>query len=135
MKSQRQAGYMDMQFTPAMVGAVLLFVVLGLIDNPAFDVHASPFRFYGFLLLAAAFMIYGFWMHLYALGYPESPFNKHTSPVFMTLLCTGPLVYGAYRFYKAGMYPGLVLSGVLAVLVCGASIGFALHRSSGVGPR
>lgn len=124
-----------MQFTPACIGVVVLFIVLSLIDNPAFDVQAAQIRFYGFLLLAIAFMLYGFCMHLYALGYPESPFNKHTSPVFMTLLCAAPLVYGAYRFYQAGMYPGLVLSGVLAVLVCGASIGFTLYRSSGVGPR
>jgi len=113
---------MDMQITPAIVGSVLLFIVLSLIDNPDFDVHASPFKFYAFLLLAITFMVCGFCMDLYALGYPESPFNKHTSPAFMTLLCAGPLVYGAYRFYKAGMYPGLVLSGVLAVIVCGASI-------------
>lgn len=129
---------MDMQFTPTIIGVVVLIMVLGLIDNPAFDLHAAQLKFYGFLLLAIAVMLYGFGMHLYALGYPESPFNKHTSPVFMTLLCAGPLLYGAYRFLNAAMYPGLVLLSVLAVMVCAASISFALYRkrsNTGVGPR
>ena len=131
MTITRQAGYMDVQFTPVIIGAMLLVVVLSQMSDPGFDPHAMQLRFYGFLLLAVAAMLYGFGMHLDALAYPESPFNKHSSPVFMTLLCAAPLLYGAYRFYRAGMYPVLVLFSALAVMVCVVSIGFAWHRKRG----
>lgn len=129
MRSRGQTGYMDMQFTPTIIGVVVLIFTLSLIGDPTIDVHTIPFRFYGFLLLGCAMMLFGFSMHLDALGYPESPFNKHSSPVFMTLLCAGPFTYGAYRFYRAGMYAGLILLCVLIVVVFALSIGFALRRS------
>ena len=117
-----------MQFTPAVMGAVLLFIVMGLTSKPGFDAHAVPLKFYLFLLLALAPLLYGFGMHLYALGYPESPFNKHTSPLFMTLLCLGPLGYGAYRFYQLQIMPGLVLMTLLTIAVAAAAIGHAWFR-------
>ena len=120
-----QAGYMDMQFTPTVVGVVLLWMVIGMISAP--DLSLVKLSIY--LLLATAALLFGFAMHLISLGYPESPFNQHSSPLLMTPLCAVPLAYTAYRFYQAAMLPGAILYAVLALLVLAAAIGCAVFRS------
>lgn len=130
MKRYKQAGYMDMQMMPALIGAVLMLVFAGAITAPEFNREADLLRFSIFLSLATAVLLYGFTMHIYCLGYPESPFNKHTSPLFMTLLCTGPLAYAAYRFYQADMLPGTIVYTALALLPVVASAGFAAYRGN-----
>ena len=129
MKLQRQAGYTDLQIMPTIMGVILVIIVIGLTDNPAFDPAQSPVKFYSFLLLALAVLLFGFGMHLYALEYPESPFNKHSSPVFMTLMCAGSMGYGSWRLLNAGMQGGGLLLAVLTVSVCVMSIGFAHYRN------
>ena len=130
MAFKRQAGYMDAQMTPAMIGLVLLYVLVGQIESPEFDLDKDLIKFSVFLFLATAALLYGFVMHLYALGYPESPFNKHSSAIFMTLLCAGPLAYMAYRFYSLDMQTGFMLYGILSVLVVACSIGFGIYRNN-----
>lgn len=129
MKDNKQTGYIDMQVTPAMMGAVLLFVFLGQIKNPDFDLNKNLLMFSVFLSLATVVLLYGFLMHIYALGYPESPFNKHSSPVFMTVLCAGPLIFGAWQFYSVNVLLGFFLYFALSLLVAGVAIGFALYRN------
>lgn len=122
MRLTRQSGYMDMQITPAMVGAVLLFVTLGPVDG--FDLNPDRDLLKISLILAAgtAAVLYGFAMHLYALGYPESPFNKHTSTLFMTGLCAGLLGLVAYRLHAEEYPTGFALYAALATLVIVTSI-------------
>jgi hypothetical protein len=124
----KQAGYMDMQVMPAMIGVVVLLATLGLVSNPEFDLDNNLLLFSAFMLLGTAALLYGFAMHIYALGYPESPFNKHTSPALMTVLCGGPLIFAACRFYSAGIRPGLILYAILSLLVISVSAGFAIYR-------
>lgn len=130
MKINAQSGYMDAQLMPAMIGAVSLFFSLSMIRSPEFNMDENLLRLCVFLALAVAALLYGFAMHIDALGYPESPFNKHTSPLVMTLLCGGPLVFGAYLFYSIKLLPGFVLFTALSLLVVGASIGSAFYRKS-----
>ena len=129
MNLRLQSGYMDMQVTPAMIGVVLLYVLMGLVNSPEFDLDKDLLKLSVFLLLATAALLYGFAMHLYALGYPESPFNKHSSSLFMTVLCAGSLGYVAYRFYGLSMQPGAILYAALCLLVIGASVGFTFFRN------
>jgi len=129
MKFNNQAGYMDMQMTPAMIGVVLTLVVAGMITSPDADAERNLLKLGIFLVLATGALLYGFAMHIYCLGYPESPFNKHSSPLFMTPLCAGPLAFVAYKFYKTDMLPGAIVYAALAVLVIAAAIGFALNRA------
>lgn len=115
--------------TPAVIGLVLLYVLMKQVNSPDFDLDKDLLTLAVSLLLATAALLYGFVMHLYALGYPESPFNRHSSSLLMTVLCAGPLGYVAYRFYALGMQPGFFLYAVLCLLVIGASIGFTFFRN------
>jgi len=118
-----------MQVTPALIGLVLLYVVMGQFNAPDLDTDKGMLKLLAFLLLATAALLYGFAMHLYALGYPESPFNRHCSSLLMTLLCAGPLAYVAYRFHALQMQTGFIAYGVLCLLVVGLSAGFAFYRN------
>ena len=129
MNCNKQTGYMDMQVMPAMIGVVLTLVVAGMITSPGLDLDKDLVKLCIFLLLATAALLYGFAMHLYCLGYPESPFNKHSSPLFMTPLCSGPLAIVAYKFYRTDMLTGAIIYAVLALLVIAAAIGFAMQRA------
>lgn len=127
---------MDVQFTSALVGVALMLIFVVTITAPEFDRDKHLLAYSIYLFLATAALLYGFAMHIDSLNYPESPFNKHTSPLFMTLLCAGPMAYAAYRFYKAAMLPGTLVYAALALLVVAATIGFAAHRNkSGLEPR
>lgn len=128
MNLRKQTGYMDMQVLPAMIGAVLLYATTGMPGGPDFDLDKDLVKLCVFLLLATAVLLYGFAMHLYALGYPESPFNKHSSPLFMTLLCAGALGFVAYRFYRVELVIGALVYGVLALLVVGLGVGLRVYR-------
>lgn len=128
MRLNKQTGYMDMQFTPAVVGIVLMVMALGMLtvsdENP--DLNLVKLSIY--MLLATAALLFGFAMHIDSLGCPESPFNHHISPLLMTPLCAGPLAYAAYRFYRSGMLPGTILYSVLAITVVATAVGFAVRR-------
>ena len=130
MKLGKQAGYMDMQVTPAIIGAVLLFATVGIINDPGFDIGKDLLKIIVFLVLATGSLLYGFMMHLDALSCPESPFNKHSSPVFMTVLCAGMSAFSAYQFYSAGIRTGFILYALLALLIITASIGSAVYRNN-----
>lgn len=129
MKFHRQAGYLDMQLTPALVGMVLMLIFTSTITDPDFNLEKGLLGYSIYLFLATAALLYGFAMHIDSLRYPESPFNKHTSPLFMTLLCSIPLAYVAYRFYRSGMLPGVIVYAALTLLVVVAAIGFAVYRN------
>ena len=132
MHAGKQAGYMDMQLMPAVMGIVILIGALGLITNPEFNPDNGWLLISVVMFLGTGALLYGYAMHLYALGYPESPFNKHTSPLFMTILCAGPLAFAAYRFYSADMRAGFILYAVLSLLVLMVSFGLAfIRRNSG----
>ncbi len=124
----KQSGYMDMQVTPAMIGVVLIYIVMEQVISPGFDLDKDRIKLIVFLSVASAAVLYGFVMHIYALGYPESPFNKHNSSVFMTLLCGGSLAYVAYRFYELEMKMGFIVYAVLCLLVVGLNFGFGVYR-------
>ena len=129
MKLNNQHGYMDAQFGPALIGAVMMLLLASMVTDPEFNLEKDLLRFSIFLLLATAALLYGFAMHVHCLGYPESPFNKHTSPPVMTLICAGPLAFAAYRFYRAAMLPASIVYAALAVLVVAAAIVFAVRRN------
>ncbi len=129
MNLRKQTAYMDMQVTPAMIGVVLLYVVMGQLNNPDFDADKDLLKLAVFLVPATAALLYGFVMHLYALGYPESPFNRHSSSLVMTLLCAGPLAYVAYRFHALEMQLGFIVYAVLCLLVVALAVGFAFYRN------
>ena len=129
MKFNKQAGYMDMQMTPALIGVILMLMFVGSITDPDFNLDQDLLAYSIYLFLATAALLYGFVMHIDSLRYPESPFNKHTSPLFMTLLCAGPLAYAAYRFYRAAMLAGVIVYAVLALLLVATAIGVAVYRS------
>lgn len=123
---------MDMQFTPAIIGAVLLFAILGPVDGLELDPKSELVKFSLFLIAATAALLYGFVMHLYSLAYPESPFNKHTSPLFMTGICGGSLAFAAYRLFAADIQTGFILYAVLCILVVIVSISYNIHRNKKV---
>lgn len=130
MRINRQGGHMDMQLLPGLIGFILLIVVMGLPGNQEINLEKNIWMFVIFLIIATAVMFYGFAMHLYALGYPESPFNKHTSPVFMTLLCAGGTALTSWRFYNLDMNTGFIIYITLTLLVIVTSTGFAIYRKS-----
>ena len=134
MKFYKQTGYMDMQMTPALIGVILMLMFVGTITDPEFNLDKALLGYSIYLFLATAALLYGFAMHIDSLRYPESPFNKHTSPLLMTPLCAGPLAYAAYRFYKAGMLPGVIVYAALSLLLIAASIVFAARRGNSEAP-
>jgi hypothetical protein len=113
---------MDAQMMPVLIGVILLFVVIGQLNSPEFDMNEKLYQFIGTLAFATLAVIYGYVMHLIAMSYPESPFNKHTSPVFMVLLCAGICIFCAWQFYQAGILLGLIIYSVLSIVVVIASI-------------
>ena len=123
-----QSGYTDMQVTPAMIGVVLIYIVMEQVISPEFDPDKDKLKLVVFLSVATAALVYGFVMHIYALGYPESPFNKHNSSAFMTILCAGALAYVAYRFYELEMRTGFIVYAVLCLLLVALNFGFAFYR-------
>jgi hypothetical protein len=123
---------MDMQVTPAMIGVVLIYVIMEQVISPEFDLDKDMLKLVVFLSVATAAVLYGFVMHIYAFGYPESPFNKHNSSVFMTLLCGGSLAYVAFRFYDLEMKMGFIVYAVLCLLVVALNFGFAFYRGKKV---
>ncbi|MBT7951041.1 MAG: hypothetical protein HN764_05410 [Gammaproteobacteria bacterium] len=129
---RRQSGYTDMQVTPAMIGVMLIYIVMEQVISPEFDLDKDMLKLVVFLSVATVVLLYGFVMHLYALGFPESPFNKHNSSVFMTLLCAGSLAYVAYQFYELEMRMGFIVYAVLCLLVVGLNFGFGFYRGSKV---
>lgn len=131
MRLQKQSGYVDMQIMPAMIGVVWLYMMMAQLDRPDFDLERNLIKFCILLCLGTALVLYGFVMHLYALGYPESPFSKHSSPALMVPLCAAPFAYIAYRFFSLDMLIGSVLYAVLCFAVIAAGIRFALRRNRG----
>jgi hypothetical protein len=132
MNLRTQSGYMDTQVTPAMIGVVLIYIVMEQVISPEFNLDEDILKLAVFLSVATAALLYGFVMHIYALGYPESPFNKHNSSVFMTLLCAGSLAYVAFRFYELEIKTGFIVYAVLCLLVVGLNFGFAFYRDNKV---
>ena len=121
-----------MQVTPAMIGVVLIYIIMEQVISPEFDPDKDMLKLAVFLSVATAAVLYGFVMHIYALGYPESPFNKHNSSVFMTLLCAGSLAYVAYRFYELEIRMGFIVYAVLCLLLVALNFGFAFYRDKKV---
>jgi hypothetical protein len=128
MNRKYQSGYMDMHFTPAIIGAVIIFITVGPIKFATSNSDTDLLEISVLLLVATSSLLYGFWMHLNALDYPESPFSKHSSPLFMTALCSGAFAFAAYRLYTLDMSIGAAFYAVLSVLVITASVGFAIRR-------
>jgi len=118
-----------MQVTPVMVGAVLLIVILGMLDQIQAGATSRLLMFYTILFLATGFIFFGFYMHLMALGYPESPFNRHNSPVFMILACGGVLAWAAYRLLGAGMTIPAILYVLLSLLIPILSLARGISRN------
>ena len=85
-------------------------------------------RLTALLILAIVIMGYGFIMHLYVLGYPESPFNRHNSTLLITLLCIVPMSYIAWKFHDAGMAMVSAVFAVLSFSVLISSIACYLYR-------
>lgn len=124
MMPRYQYGYMDNQVMPAMFGAVLLFVVLGQVTPEALAEGGISLKLWMLMPGATLVLLYGFVMHIYALNYPESPFNKHTSPLFMNLICGGILGFAAWRFHGAGVQAGMWIYALLCFLVLSTSVAF-----------
>ena len=126
--ASRQYGYTDLQIMPAMIGIVLLVVFLGRLDSLDPDSITGILKLALPLILATAVVCFGFGMHLYCLGYPESPFNRHSSPIFMTAVCSGAMFFAAWQCYQAGITAGCIayiLLGLVLIVLSGA---FAIHR-------
>lgn len=128
MNRRNQSGYMDMHVTPAIIGAVIIFVIVGPIEFSPADGETDLLQISLLLLVATGSLLYGFWMHLDALGYPESPFSKHSSPLLMTALCSGSFAFAAYRLYTMDLSIGAAFFALLCVLVIAGSVGYAIRR-------
>ena len=114
----KQAGYMDAQLMPALIGAILLFVIVGQLNNPDFDINEKPYQFISVMAVATLALLYGYIMHCMALGYPESPFNNHTSPVFMACLCAGACMLTSWQFVKVGItWAGIIYAFIALVIM------------------
>ena len=125
---KKQAGHTDLQIMPAMIGAVIVIAIAGQIGQPGFESGRELFKPVLILILGIGSLLYGFGMHIYCLGYPASPFNRHSSPVLMTILSAGPVAYTAWRFYSSTNAVGFVICSGISLLIMAATIGFAYHR-------
>jgi len=122
---------MDNQLMPAMMGAVILFFLLGQVSPEGIAKGVVGLKLYLALGGATLVLLYGFAMHLYALGYPESPFNRHSSPLFMSLVCGGMPGLAAWRFYTIENQAGMWVYGGLCGLVLITSVVISFIRSGG----
>ena len=114
-----QNGYMDAQLPPIIIGAILFVGLVHVINTPEDSSKYSPVLIYlGFLVPAALFVL-GCYMNKESLECPESPFNKHVSPILIATIIIGSLGYGIWRIYSTP-YKLLVFffaAGIIASIV------------------
>lgn len=131
--AMKQSGYTDLQVMPAIIGIILLIVCLGMLNKPEFDPDTGLLKLSLFLLPATAAVCFGFGMHLYCLGYPESPFNRHSSPVFMTFISSGVMFFAAWRFFNVNILIGTIIYMVLGISLVCITAGLAIYRARKTG--
>ena len=113
---------MDMQIMPTVIGAVLMYAVLGQLNDPTVNLDENLLKLCVSIAFATAPLLFGFCVHLDALSSPESPFNKHSAPQLMVLICSGSFSYAAYRFHRADFLLGLIIFLLLALAIVIAEI-------------
>lgn len=116
MHIRSQKGYMDNQSMPVLIGALIMFILVGQINESSSLLQERVIAFYICLGLALLAMSFGLLMHIDAVSEAESPFNKHGSGFFIYLLCFGSLGHAAYRFYPLeSLIPFSIVTGLLII--------------------
>lgn len=110
---------MDNQMPPILIGIVLDVAVVNYVATAGQMTGLSEFGVYLVVLLAFACFSWGIYLNMESLRYPESPFNKHTSPVFVAVMVGGCLGYSAWTVR------GATLDGLVYVFAAGALAAFA----------
>ena len=113
--SCKENGYIDIQLTLVIVGILLLVGLVHLITYPEYSLkHPSLILYPG---VAAVFTIFafGYYSNMSSLKYPESPFNKHVSPLFIAIQIIGALAYAIWKINKSPYHHLLFVFGAAIV--------------------
>ena len=130
----RQTGYMDNQMPPILIGILLVVPVVNYVATAGPMTGLSAAVVYLVVVLAFASFSWGIYLNIDSLRYPESPFNKHTSPVVIGVLVAGCLGYSAWTL-RGGQLDGLVYLFAAGAVAAMAAMLYALKRQHGNGSR
>ena len=91
---------MDVQLPPVILGAILFIGLTSSINFTGPLSNMSPVFIYPGFILSALLFALGSYFNKSALECPESPFNRHISPVFFALIIIAALGYGIWEVYS-----------------------------------
>ena len=111
----KEAGYIDIQLTPVVIGILLLVGLVHLVSNPEFSIKYPSLLLYPGVVVVLTILGFGYYSNMSSLKCPESPFNKHVSPLFIAGIIIGGLAYAMWKVNKSPYHNLMFLFGALIV--------------------
>ena len=111
----KEAGYIDIQLTTVIIGILLLVGLVHLVSNPEFSIKYPSLLLYPGVVVALAILGFGYYVNMSSLKCPESPFNQHVSPLFITGIIIGGLAYAMWKINKSPYHHLLFVFGTAIV--------------------
>lgn len=99
--SNKEYGYIDTQLTTVIVGILLLIGLVHMVTNPEFSINSPSLIIFPGIAVVLAIFAFGYYCNMSSLKCPESPFNKHVSPIFLALIIIGSLAYALWKVNKS----------------------------------
>jgi hypothetical protein len=119
----QEDGYIDSQLPPVILGILLLVGLVHMITSPEFDTRSSIWMPYLGVVIIYAILAFGYYSNMSSLECPESPFNKHQSPLFLGIIIIGGMAY-AMRKVDGSAYQhlkylfGVTIAVAVIMIVC-----------------
>lgn len=121
---------MDNQLPPIIIGALLILPVAGNAPPAGALSDLPPPAVYVLVVLGLACFSWGMYLNAESLKYPESPFNKHTSPWLLAVIVIGCLGFSAWETF-GGLYGELAYVFGAGIIAAVAATLRAVTRSTG----
>ncbi|MFC1886469.1 hypothetical protein ACFLZM_05375 [Thermodesulfobacteriota bacterium] len=109
----KEDGYIDTQLTPVFIGILLLIGLVHLVTNPEFSMKSPSLMIYPGVAVISAIFAFGYYSNMSSLECPESPFNKHMSPFFISVITIAGLAYAIWKVNKTPFHHLIFIFGAL----------------------